>query len=568
MHIAFDLETTGLNPRKDKIISYALAYENGQTAYALWNSESAEKLKKILENPTNIIVGHNIKFDWQFVEKAFGKMRGVHLKDTLLLAWLINENEEGFSLGVLAKNKLGIKLKSFKEYGVQGNLFEQAVGIEEKCIQDVDATIKLYKTLRPQLDANPSLAKVYDNLYCPLIYTIVEMESEGILLDRNRLMELKEKFRKEKDLYAGFIRRHGGTPSRNEMLSKLLFGEHGLKPKSFMVESPHLWRTKKGNWKISKDVLCEYDDDHLVKSILCYRDADKKENTYALPWLEESKETGKIHTHFFQARSPKFAGDEEGGTATGRWASGDPINLQTLPRKGGLKSAIIAEPNHVLIYADYGQLELRIMAHASQDKELLRAYSEGLDLHQMTMDALNIPDRRLAKNCNFGLLYKIGPRKFARQLKAGAGITISESYARELIDKWYKKYEGVAAYQLKIEKFVKLHGYVETILKRRRRLEEDLRFNPDGAVRMAINATIQGSAADIVGMAILDMEKVRKPTTRTLLQVHDSITLMSTFPEEKDVLKRCMECAIKLRVPLVANVGIGTNLELAEENAH
>ena len=501
------------------------------------------------------------------MKAAWGSLpKDLTIRDTMYLAWLLDENEDELNLRYLAHKHCGITLKGFAAYSTQANLFAKVENIEEKCKQDVIATLALYKTLRARLTSDPALVKVYENLHSVMVKIIIEMESEGCLIHQLPLAkQTAEWYNLAKAAEKSAA--ESGYPhklSRPIPLSRYLFEEKGLKPKPFMLRQPDKWRMKKFPlWKVPYDVLLEYKaDDPLVPTVLNYRDNYKLARTYGSTWLNSTDGDGRIHTHFWLT-----------GTDSGRLSSSDPINLQNVPAV--MRQFIIAPPGRVFVYADYSQLELRLMAHASQDPELLRAYRENQDIHNMTQEAFGLAkDRRVvAKMANFGLIYGIGPHRFQRQI-----ITGSEGAVRPTIDeckrwseRFFAKYRLVRPYHDRVSRGLCERGYVETLLRRKRRLCVEYRRDPDKALRIGINATIQGSGADLIDLGMLAIWNRKAPSTKFLMQVHDSVVLEcdeALVDQEATMVRECLEQAAKLTVPLVAKTGIGATLDEAEKAAN
>lgn len=577
-HVAIDLETTGLNPRIDQILSWAAYWEDGRAEYGNWNDiTTRDRLKSILMDRDNIIVGHNVKFDIGFLQYWLGYPLPKHIqfRDTLLLCWLCNENEANFKLITLAKKYCGIQLKKYEEYGVQASLFEDVKGIEEKCKQDVYATMMLYKNRRTCLEQWPSIVKVYENLYCPLIHVVVEMESVGILIDLPKLDKKRKEWLQKIHECNKWMRDHQyyfpiGSPMR---LAEYLFGKKKLQPKPFMYKYPEKYRyANKPLWKTGVDVLKEYvDADPVVPVALDYRRYTKLERGFGVPWHRMANDNqGCLYPSIYQTKSNRSDKEDMNGTDSGRWSCSDP-NMYQVDKRSGLRDCIIAPAGMKVIYTDLSQAELRMIAHVTHDPCLTDVYQRGLDLHSITMQELGLSDRTLAKNCNFGLPYGIGGFKFSRQLYAKEGIRKSTEECNEFRTKWFAKYKGVDSYKRVVEQKIERQGYVETILKRRRRLSELFRRGPAKAIRIGFNACIQGSVSDILGLSMLKFFNEKDERTRMLIQVYDSIICIAPCEiaqAEGEKLKTIMETTIKLDVPVVCNMGIGDTWASAERAAH
>jgi DNA polymerase-1 len=587
--VAFDIETQsadnpyegGLNPRRDKILSWAVAFSDGRPPeYALWRDEGRrEGLKKALfANDGRVIVGANVKFDMQFLQAAWGEIpEHVKLQDTIHLCWLLNENEKNYKLSTLVWKYCGFKMKEYGEFGVQGNLFDNCQPVEEKCKQDVEWTLQLYRTRYTQLLKYPALVKVFENLYSPLIRVVMEMESEGVLVDRKRLAEMYHNYWLQIKECGKEVKKYGYYDglTRNQKFSEFLFGKLRAQPRPFMLDKPKRYRMAKVPlWKVDKEILYEYQDEFPVCKVKLEHSRLHTIYKMFLKKWPTLLEGDKMYPSIFQTRSNKEAREKdiESGTDSGRWAFTNP-NLLQLDRESELRSLIIAPTGYKIVYADLNQAELRMLAHVTKDPTLVDCYRRNLDLHSITVEALGNVPRILGKEANFGLAYGIGPFKFSRRVlvRTKGAVRVGEEEARRIRDGWYAKYAAIEPFKRRTERELAGSGYVETIAKRRRRLGDMYAQEPADALRIAVNAKIQGSVADGIGIALLNMRKIRDPRTRFWIQVYDSVVLIAPSEiaeQEGKKLQECMESCLKLDVPLKAQYGIGDNLKEAEKNAH
>lgn len=586
---ALDLETTGLNPKKSRIISASFATD-GKTFYfpfvgpkGLPLRETLDKLKQILCDQRLEAIFHNAKFDMQCLACA-GYEVLAKIIDTMIAAWMLDETlagSEGLGLRALAMVELKMALRKFSDFSTGGDLFSQGPGIEQKGIDDARATLLLWKKLSARLSKDPGLWKCFWDLEMPIVRLIAEMELSGVVVDVQHFYELKKKLQKEVheiELRMKEIAGHSLLVTSTEQVSELLFDQLKLEPKGFMKNDKpkfQLKKTRNGKalWSVSKEILIEYKGVEAVDLLMRHRKLSKLVGTYMVPFIDlaSADPESRLRTHFWQV-----------GTESGRLSSSDPVNLQNLPRsKGMVRKGIIAPPGCTLIAADYSQLELRLMADRSRDPDMMRVYIEKQDIHEMTRVALGIEDRTIAKNVNFGLLYGMAAAKLQWQLWVGAGIRAELSDCQRWIIRFFERYPGVKRYHNEIDRQIKELGYVQSLVGRYRRLKELAREDPGHAFRVGVNFTIQGSAADLALIAMRNLQNgilARRAVNqawhqvRVLAQVHDSLLVQAPeqICEEALILvKSSMENAVVLPsgVPLVSNAGIGLNWEDAEQDA-
>lgn len=576
-NIAFDTETDGLETYKANLIGFSLSYKRGEGIYVpvvlaggmfapptIAKNDCFKELKRIFCNPDVTVIMHNAKFDIEILKSnGFKEELSCILFDTMVAAWLLNPGASGkspFSLEYLGETKLGLKGIEFKDLVKKGQTFadvplEQAA---EYGAEDSDFTFQLYEIFRKQISEN-NLDVLFE-MEMKVLPVLVSMELEGIHLDNSALnqysIELKKLIEdKEKEIHG--LAGHEFNIASTKQLQTVLFEEKGFKTAK---------KTKTG---YSTDTavleeLAESTDDPLPKAILDYRSYTKLQSTYveALPVLADKN--GRLHTSFLQT-----------GTATGRLSSRDP-NLQNIPVRddGGrrIRSAFTAMPGMVLISADYSQIELVVLAHLSGDSNLSSAFINGIDVHKSTAalvynispDEVTPEQRRFAKTVNFGVMYGMSAFRLANELN------ISRTEAKNFIDQYFMTYSSVKKFLDDTKENAKANGYVETITGRRRYIPEIRSSNKmvlQGAERIAINTPIQGSAADIVKTAMINVAAKIKETgspLKMLLQVHDE--LIFECPEDESEVKKAieliqteMENAFKLNVPLRVSIEYGKN---------
>lgn len=570
---AVDVETTSQQPVWANLVGISLSAEEGAACYIpvahvrgaqLPKAEVLRALGPILEDQNIEKVGQNIKYDFIVLKKEGVEVRGI-VCDTMLASYLLDPTRRGHSLGDLSQIFLHhtmIPIKDLIGTGKSQVLFSE-VEIEKASkysAEDADVTFRVARILCPRVEKE-GLGELFRNIELPLIPVLADMELTGVRVDLNYLNELSEEFGKTLGEAEARIYELAGESfniNSPKQLGDILFDKIGLKASK---------KTKTGR-STSLDVLEQLALQHeLPRKILEYRSIFKLKSTYAdaLKTLVNPV-TGRIHTSYNQAVA-----------ATGRLSSSDP-NLQNIPvrtvegRK--IRRAFIPADGHVLVAADYSQIELRVMAHLSNDDRLREAFTSGEDIHAITAasvfgcsPAQVTPEmRRRAKAINFGIMYGMGPFKLAEQL--GVGLKMARTY----LDDYYQLYAGVRRYMEEIPKKATEDGYVTTILGRKRFLP-DLK-NPNkimqqAAHRVAINTTIQGSAADLIKLAMIKVHDALESTklpAKLILQVHDELILEAREDVSEDaanLLKTHMEAAYPLSIPLVVDTAIGKNWDEA-----
>ncbi len=576
--IAFDTETDSLDPMRARLIGLSFSVESGRAAYVplghiypgapaqLSQAEVLEALRPILEASEIAKVGQNGKYDLHVMRQHGVTLRGLS-HDSMLESFVLNSTATRHDLDSLALHYLGystIRYEDIAGKGAREIPFDQ-IDIESAtryAAEDADICLRLHQVLHPQLLAEPRLNEVYETIEMPLVEVLAAIEANGVLID------VEELRRQSRDLSARMLDlqtqafelagRHFNLDSPKQ-LQALLFDELGL---------PAMVKTPTGQASTNEEALEAIADQHeLPRLILDYRSLTKLHSTYTdkLPTMV-NPDTGRVHTSYHQ-----------GGAATGRLSSSDP-NLQNIPIRSEdgrrIRRAFIAPGDRCIVAFDYSQIELRIMAHLSGDAGLVTAFEQGLDIHRATaaevfglaLDEVEPNQRRAAKAINFGLIYGMGAFGLARQ------IGVSRSEAQDYIALYFSRYPGVHDYMERTRELARSQGYVETVFGRRLYLSEIQSRNANrraGAERAAINAPMQGTAADIIKRAMRQVHDWLGPhqsQARMLMQVHDEL-VFECDAGFLDVLiaavRERMQTAASLRVPLLVDVGSGANWDEA-----
>ncbi len=575
---AFDTETTSLNYMVAEVVGVSFAVEAGAAAYVplahdypgapdqLNRGAVLEALKPLLEDEQVAKVGQHLKYDANVLANHGITLRGIH-DDTMLESYVLDAAGSRHDLDTLALKYLGQRTIHFEDIAGKGakQLTFNQVPIEQAApyaAEDAEVTLRLHQLLSEKLDQEPALATLYRGLEIPLVSVLSRIERNGALVCRDRLaahsQELGERIlaleSQAHELAGG--RFNLGSPKQ---LGEILFNQ---------LELPVLRKTPKGAPSTAEDVLAELALDYPLPAVLMeYRGLSKLKSTYTdkLPEMIDPR-TGRVHTSYHQAV-----------TATGRLSSSDP-NLQNIPIRTEegrrIRQAFIAAPGHQIVAADYSQIELRIMAHLSQDAGLLTAFAEGLDVHSATaaevfgvgIDAVSGDQRRKAKAINFGLIYGMSAFGLGKQLGIG------RNEAQEYIDLYFARYPGVADYMARTRESAHQTGYVETLRGRRLYLPEinaRNRQRQQAAERTAINAPMQGTAADIIKMAMLAVDAWltdSKINARLIMQVHDELVFeveSGAVEELSETVSQLMSGVGVLDVPLLVEAGTGDNWDQA-----
>ncbi len=570
-----DTETTGLDAMRVDLVGISLAVEVGEACYIplahTTNEDQLDKglvlskLKPWLESEQHLKLGQNLKYDIHIFKNCDIQLRGV-AHDTLLQSYVL-ESHLSHDMDSLAARHLGEKTIAYEEVcgkGVHQITFDQ-VNLEtatQYAAEDADITLRLHHAMYPAIAADEKLLTIYKDIEMPAMHALAVMERNGILIDSaklssqgqlvgQRLMDLEKQ-----------IHELAGQPfniQSPKQIGEILFGK---------LELPVVKKTPSGAPSTDEEVLQKLAENYpLPARILDYRSLAKLQSTYIekLPRMINPK-TGRVHTSYSQAVA-----------VTGRLASSDP-NLQNIPvrteegRK--IREAFVAKPGSVMVSADYSQIELRIMAHIAEDESLLKAFAAGEDIHKATaaemfhvdLNQVTSEQRRYAKVINFGLIYGMSAFGLA------SNLGIERSAAQQYIDTYFARYPGVADYMAQTRVRAKEKGYVETVFGRRLWLPE-IRSNNgmrrQGAERAAINAPMQGTAADLIKLAMIAVQawiEQNRLETSMLLQVHDELVLEVPNGElefVKEHLPKLMTGVAKLKVPLLVEVGVGSNWEEA-----
>ena len=566
--LCLDTETTSINPIDAELVGLSFSVEEGKAFYVAIPAErkKAERIvnifKPLYESTKILKIGQNIKYDME-VLMNYGVRLAAPMFDTMLAHYVL-QPEQKHNMDILAETLLNYQTIHIDELiGPKGKSQKNMrdispAGICDYAAEDADITLRLYNVLKPRLK-EADVEDLFYNIEMPLVPVLAEMEMNGVLLDTNALAETSKVFTDrmtqiEKNIYE--LAGHQFNIASPKQVGEVLFGEMKI------VDKPK--KTKTGQYVTSEEVLQQLRSKApIVDHILEHRGLKKLLGTYvdALPKLI-NPHTGHIHTSFNQAV-----------TATGRLSSSDP-NLQNIPVRGEdgkeIRKCFIPEPGCLFFSADYSQIELRVMAHLSGDKNMIEAFREGYDIHAATAARIYKEDindvtrdqRTKAKRANFGIIYGITVFGLAERLE------ISRDEAKQLIDGYFETFPQVHDYMEKAKQLAREHGYAETFFHRRRYLPDITSHNAtvrNFAERNAINAPIQGSAADIIKIAMIRIyERFRREgiKSKMILQVHDELNF-SVLPEEKEQVEKIvleeMQNAYTLQVPLVADSGWGNN---------
>ena len=571
---AIDTETTSTDAHQARLVGLSFCADPGQAAYLpvghdypgmpdqLPFEQTLERLRPLLENPLKAKTGQNLKYDVEVLQRHGIDLQGI-THDTMLMSYVLEAGNSRHDMDTLAKRHLGRDTIKFSEVAGVGRkqlTFDQ-VSIEQAtryAAEDADVTLQLHRVLTQELAENQTLSSVFHYIEMPLLQVLVRTETHGVKIDADRL--------------------HRQSAEITERLAELEQAAHRLAGQVFSIASPKqiqeilydklglpvLSKTPKGQPSTAENVLQELAGKYeLPALILEHRGLAKLKGTYTdrLPELINPC-TGRIHTSYHQAVA-----------STGRLSSSDP-NLQNIPIRSEqgrkIREAFIPEQGCLLLAADYSQIELRIMAHLSKDRGLIDAFTNGADIHRATAaevfdtqpDQVDGEQRRRAKAINFGLIYGMSPFGLARQLK----IELKE--ARQYMDIYFERYPGVRKYMQSTRELAREQGFVETLFGRRLNLPEINSKNGtlrQYAERTAINAPVQGTAADLIKLAMLAIDRrliETDSTSKIILQVHDELVFEveeAQIDEMVEIASDLMCGVKKLNVPLIVDVGIGHN---------
>src|SRR6266498_1188730 len=580
--VALDLETSSRDPMRATLVGMSVAVAPGRSWYLPFAhvasegelaggapprnlpplaSDALRALRELLADRRVPKAGHNVKYDWLVLRRAGVELAGVAY-DSMLASFVLDPGRRSHALDELARERLSLELRTYADLVGRGKGERPfaAVPVPEAaryCCAGSEMVLRLREAFQLELEGH-RLVRLLETIEVPLIPVLVDMEWHGVLIDRERLGELSRRFAQELADLEREIHRAAGTDfniNSTPQLRHVLFEKHQL---------PVLKKTKTGpstDYEVLEQLAAM---GHEVPRLLIeYRELSKLKSTYvdALPGFINPL-TGRIHTSFNQT-----------GAATGRLSSSDP-NLQNIPvrtpRGEAIRRAFVAPPGAMLLTADYSQIELRLLAHLSGDPAFVQAFEQGGDIHRQTAAIIfGVPQERVtpemrgrAKTINFATIYGQGPFALSRQL----GITQEE--AKEFIKQYFSRFAGVRAWLDRTVAEARERGYVETLFGRRRYIPElkDRNFNIRAfGERTATNSPLQGSAADLIKIAMIAIDralKARGTAARLLLQVHDELVLEVREGEWEvatDVVKRQMESAAQLHVPLVVSIGVGKN---------
>ncbi|ABK36807.1 DNA polymerase I [Aeromonas hydrophila] len=576
---AFDTETTSLDYMEARVVGVSFAIEPGKAAYVpfghdylgapvqLTEAVVLGKLKPLLEDPARLKVGQNLKYDRNVLLNHGIELQGIAY-DTMLESYVLNSTASRHDMDSLARRYLNAETISFEEIagkGVKQLTFNQ-IELEQAApyaAEDADITLRLHQALWGKLSAEPGLAKVFSEIELPLLPVLARMERLGTTIEPKLLHQQSQEIEvrlAELEKQAHELAGQEFNLSSPKQLGEILFTKLGL---------PIIKKTPKGAPSTAEEVLAELAETYELPQLLMeHRGLAKLKSTYTdkLP-LMIKPQTGRVHTSYHQAVA-----------ATGRLSSTDP-NLQNIPVRNEqgrrIRQAFIPCAGYKLVAADYSQIELRIMAHLSGDKGLLTAFAEGKDIHKATaaevfgvaLEAVTSDMRRSAKAINFGLIYGMSAFGLAKQLGIG------RAEAQKYMDLYFERYPGVLEYMERTRQQADAQGYVETLFGRRLYLP-DIKSRNAGlrkaAERAAINAPMQGTAADIIKRAMINVDGwirgIEDQSIRMLMQVHDE--LVFEIREEKleeyiAIIKEKMSAAAELDVPLVVEAGTGDNWDQA-----
>ncbi len=575
---AFDLETTSLNYMQAEIVGCSFAVTTGEAAYVpvahdyegapaqLSRDDVLAQLKPLLEDPRRAKLGQNLKYDMSVLARYDIHLQGIEY-DTMLESYVLDSTASRHDMDTLALKHLSHNTIHYEDIAGKGakQLTFNEIEIDTAATyaaEDADITFRLHEILWPRLEQTSTLTTVFRDIEMPLVPVLSRIERRGVLLDVKMLQQQSREFEKRLlELEQAAFKEAGevfnlGSPKQ---LQAILFEKLGL---------PVISKTPKGQPSTAESVLQELAHDYaLPELILEHRSLSKLKSTYTdkLPQMIDP-DTGRVHTSYHQAVA-----------ATGRLSSSDP-NLQNIPVRNEagrrIRQAFIAAPGHKLLAADYSQIELRIMAHLSEDEGLLKAFAAGEDIHRATAaevfglapDQVTSEMRRSAKAINFGLIYGMSAFGLARQLDIERGM------AQQYIDLYFSRYPGVKAYMDETRERAREQGYVETVFGRRLYLPEIKASNMarrQYAERTAINAPMQGTAADIIKRAMIELDGVierSKLDIHMIMQVHDELVFEvadDIVEQASDIITDRMVSAAELGVPLIVDVGVGNNWDEA-----
>ena len=575
---AFDTETTSVNAQQAELVGVSFAIEEGEAAYVplahsymgapeqLSRDWVLSELKPLLEDQSLIKIGQNLKYDMSVLANYDINLKGVCF-DTMLQSYVLDSVGSRHDMNTLSETHLGHSPIPFSDVAGKGKAqvtFDQvdiSVG-GQYAAEDADVTLRLHNALMPQVTAQPKLHRIFTELEIPLVSVLSRIEDNGVLIDDTMLLQQSQQLAmsmQAAEQAAYELAESEFNLASPKQIQEILYDKMNL---------PVLKKTPKGAPSTAEDVMQELAIEHdLPRLILEHRSLGKLKSTYTdkLPTMINPK-TGRVHTSYHQAV-----------TATGRLSSSDP-NLQNIPIRSEegrrIREAFIAPKGKQVMAADYSQIELRIMAHLSGDETLLHAFKNGLDIHRATaaeifasdLDKVTDEQRRHAKAVNFGLIYGMSAFGLAKQLG------VERKQAQNYIDQYFAQYPGVKEYMDNTRESARELGYVETVFGRRLYLPDINSKNHNVrqyAERTAINAPMQGTAADIIKYAMIAVDKWvvnQADSARIIMQVHDELVFEideKMIGDAQKAIVEIMQSVVKLNVPLVVDVGVGENWAIA-----
>ncbi|VAX11687.1 DNA polymerase I [hydrothermal vent metagenome] len=569
---AFDTETTRLDYMQAEIVGLSFAVTPGEAAYLpvshiypgapeqLDRDTVLERMRPLLEDPTKLKIGQNLKYDMSVLANHAIELQGIAY-DTMLESYVIDSIATRHDMDSLAKKYLGLSTTKYEDVAGKGAkqiTFDQ-VGLEQAgpyAAEDADITLRLHQAIWPQIKSEQSLTKLFQEIEIPLVPVLSRIERTGVHIDSAMLKIQSQQLAERMHALEQESYEVAGQPfnlGSPKQIGEIFFNQ---------LKLPVIAKTPKGAPSTAEAVLQELAEEYdLPRLILEHRGLSKLKSTYTdkLP-LQVDPRSGRIHTSYHQAV-----------TATGRLSSSNP-NLQNIPVRNEegrrIRQAFIPETGYRMLAADYSQIELRIMAHLSGDEGLLQAFTTGQDIHRATAaevfgletEQVSTEQRRSAKAINFGLIYGMSAFGLAKQLG------IKRKAAQSYVDLYFERYPGVQAFMDRIREEAKVQGYVETVFGRRLHLPEINSRNGmrrAAAERTAINAPMQGTAADIIKRAMLEVDswiQQDQPAVRMIMQVHDELVFEvreDQLAMAKEHIQSFMESAADLDVPLLVDVGVG-----------
>ncbi|MDO8706515.1 MAG: DNA polymerase I [Sulfuricaulis sp.] len=575
---AFDTETTSLDALQAEIVGLSFSDGAGAGAYVplahnypgapvqLPRETVLAKMKPLLEDEHHPKIGQNFKYDMSVLANYDIRLAGMRY-DTMLESYVLDSTASRHDMDSLALKYLGYKTVKYEEVAGKGKhqINFSEVPLEQAttyAAEDADITFRLHEHLWPRLNEVPTLVKLFDEIEMPLVPVLARMERNGVLIDVAMLRAQSNELGKRLIEIESEAHKLAGQPfnmGSPKQIQEILYDKHKL---------PVLKKTPTGQPSTAEEVLQELALDYpLPQLILDYRSLAKLKSTYTdkLPEMIDSN-TGRVHTSYHQAVA-----------ATGRLSSTDP-NLQNIPVRTAegrrIRQAFIAAPGYQIMSADYSQIELRIMAHLSGDPGLIHAFAENLDVHRATAaevfgatpETVTDDMRRAAKAINFGLIYGMSAFGLAKQLR------IDRAAAQEYVERYFKRYPGVREFMERTRETARRQGYVETLFGRRLHTAEINAANMNrrqAAERAAINAPMQGTAADLIKLAMLAVDNWIARSgldVRMIMQVHDELVFeirTDTIETARDTIRRAMSEVASLSVPLIVDIGVGNNWDEA-----